>query len=279
MNPHISIPRQHGNNSNFGGTTPTARSNGLRMPRLLKFPQMDFERATWEMTQLIIAPKKVFRSIYYHVDHQKQTKNTYHLADPSFTYLLSSFQLLTGIAWGIATQGHAGPTLRLTLMFIFVHFLLSSLVIATLAYLLIGRLLGPGGKGLPPRMRRRGLFGEEGGGRDGEAEDLEFGYCFDVAIRAFFPVWICLYVGQFVLWYLIRGDHWISLFLGNTLYLVAFSYYVVIFFLGYNALPFLQHTELLLSPIVLYAVLWAASLFGFNIPKHIAPWMTLGGRE
>lgn len=66
-------------------------------------------------------------------------------------------------------------------MFIFVHFLLSSLVIATLAYLLIGRLLGPGGKGLPPRMRRRGLFGEEGGGRDGEAEDLEFGYCFDVS--------------------------------------------------------------------------------------------------
>ncbi|KAL8893890.1 MAG: hypothetical protein Q9192_004820 [Flavoplaca navasiana] len=184
-----------------------------------------------------------------------ETKNTYHLADPSFTYLLSAFQLLTGIAWGIATQGRAGPTLRLTLMFIFVHFLLSSLVIATLAFLLIGRLLGPGGKGLPSRMRRRGLFGEEGGGRNGEAEDLEFGYCFDVAIRAFFPVWICLYVGQFVLWFLIRGDHWISLFLGNTLYLVAFSYYVIIFFLGYNALPFLQHTELLLSPIILYAIL------------------------
>ncbi|KAL8681079.1 MAG: hypothetical protein Q9186_002791 [Xanthomendoza sp. 1 TL-2023] len=132
---------------------------------------MDFEMAVWEMTHLIIAPKKVFRSIYYH--------NTYHLADPSFTYLLSSFQLLTGIAWGIATQGYAGPTLRLTLMFIFVHFLLSSIIIATLAYLLIGRLLGPGGKGLPSRMRRRGLFGEEGGGRDGETEGLEFGYCFD----------------------------------------------------------------------------------------------------
>ncbi|KAL9039231.1 MAG: hypothetical protein Q9180_002652 [Flavoplaca navasiana] len=67
MNPHISIPRQHGSNSNFGGTTPIARSNGPRMPRLLKFPQMDFEMAIWEMTQLIIAPKKVFRSIYYHV--------------------------------------------------------------------------------------------------------------------------------------------------------------------------------------------------------------------
>jgi len=35
--------------------------------RLFKFPQMDFEMAIWEMTSLIIAPKKVFRSIYYHV--------------------------------------------------------------------------------------------------------------------------------------------------------------------------------------------------------------------
>ncbi len=72
MNPHISIPRQHGGTSNFGGTTtPGARKDGLRMPRffkrLFKFPQMDFEMAIWEMTSLVIAPKKVFRSIYYHV--------------------------------------------------------------------------------------------------------------------------------------------------------------------------------------------------------------------
>jgi len=38
---------------------------GIR--RLFKFPQMDFEMAIWEMTSLLIAPKKVFRSIYYHV--------------------------------------------------------------------------------------------------------------------------------------------------------------------------------------------------------------------
>lgn len=27
---------------------------------------MDFEMAVWEMTHLLIAPKKVFKSIYYH---------------------------------------------------------------------------------------------------------------------------------------------------------------------------------------------------------------------
>ena len=35
--------------------------------RLFKFPQMDFEMAVWEMTSLLISPKKVFKSIYYHV--------------------------------------------------------------------------------------------------------------------------------------------------------------------------------------------------------------------
>ena len=90
----------------------------------------------------------------------------------------------------------------------------------------------------------------------------------------------------------------ISLFLGNTLYAVAFGYYTIICFLGYNgmislsklvdplisliptrpALPFLHHTELLLSPTFVYAILWIISLFGFNIPKHILPLLTIGAR-
>ncbi|KAJ5831019.1 uncharacterized protein N7525_009272 [Penicillium rubens] len=68
MNPHISVPRQHAGPANFG-STPASRSS-VRMPRffkrLFKFPQMDFEMAIWEMTSLLIAPKKVFKSIYYH---------------------------------------------------------------------------------------------------------------------------------------------------------------------------------------------------------------------
>lgn len=70
MNPHISLPRQHGPSSGAGGPS-APRNSGVRMPaffrRMFKFPSMDFELAVWEMTSLIIAPKKVFRSIYYHV--------------------------------------------------------------------------------------------------------------------------------------------------------------------------------------------------------------------
>lgn len=79
--------------------------------------------------------------------------------------------------------------------------------------------------------------------------------------------------------------------LGNTLYLVAFSFYTVITFLGYNsrfsrwergfgvvaddsdglALPFLQHTEILLVPVVVLVISWAISLLGFNVAKHVVP--------
>lgn len=84
--------------------------------------------------------------------------------------------LLTGVAWGIAYTTSFSATVCLTLLFVFVHFLAVSLLVATAAFFLVGRLLGPGVKGLPGRRRQQGLFAREG---DGDA--LEFGYCFDVS--------------------------------------------------------------------------------------------------
>jgi hypothetical protein len=131
-----------------------------------------------------------------------ETKNTWHRPDPSFTYLLSFFLLLTSIAWGLAYADRFSQTLRITLVFIFGHFLGTSLLISTLSYFLVGRLLGPGVPGLPGR-RRQGLFTQPG---DGDV--LEFGYCFDVSIRAFFPVWVFLYVVQFLLMPVVAKDYW-----------------------------------------------------------------------
>ncbi|KAM5437020.1 hypothetical protein MferCBS31731_005675 [Microsporum ferrugineum] len=70
MNPHISVPRQHAGPAQFGGASPQNRSPYIRLPqafgRMFKVSQMDFEMAIWEMTSLVIAPKKVFKSMYYH---------------------------------------------------------------------------------------------------------------------------------------------------------------------------------------------------------------------
>jgi hypothetical protein len=98
-----------------------------------------------------------------------ETKNSYHRADPAFTYLLSLFFLMTGVAWGSAYADGVGPTIRIALVFVLGHFLGTSLLVSTLMYFLVGRVLG---------KRRQGLFGPSTSGEEG----LEFGYCFDVKL-------------------------------------------------------------------------------------------------
>lgn len=145
---------------------------------------------------------------------------------------------MTGVAWGSAYADGVGPTIRIALVFVLGHFLGTSLLVSTLMYFLVGRVLG---------KRRQGLFGPPTSGEEG----LEFGYCFDVclsrpsawyrsltspqvSIRAFLPLWVFLYVLQFLFMPLIARDYWVSNFFGNSMYLLALSYYFVITFLGYN---------------------------------------------
>jgi hypothetical protein len=246
--PQISLPRHNSPDGapSFGPTTagPSAsaysrssRQPSLTTPRILKralkFPQMDFELAVWEMTSLLLSPKRVFKNYHYH----RATQRTWHRPDPSFTYLLAFFMLLTGLGWGFAYGRSTGHVFKIPLMFVVLHLLVSSLAVATVMFVLVGRVLGSGVVASLPtfltgRRRQRGLFGQAGG--EAGAEQLEFGYCFDVAIRAFFPVWVFLYVVQFVLMPVIARQYWASLFVGNSLYLLAGGYYTVITFLGYN---------------------------------------------
>ncbi|EPS44636.1 hypothetical protein H072_1387 [Dactylellina haptotyla CBS 200.50] len=235
------------------------RSDGFKLPVFVK-RQMDFEMAIWEMTCLLISPKKVFRSMY----HNKQTKGHWGRDDPSFVALLSFFLVLTSIAWGLAYTPSFLSIARLALVLTFVHFLSGALFVATLGWYLAPRFL---------RKGRTGRFGTVPTAGEGE---LEWAYCFDVAVRAFFVAFFFLYIVQFFLMPLLSRNWWISLFIGNTLYLVAFSFYCVVTFLGYNALPFLSHTEVILSPIVGFVAIWVVSLFGINIARNIAPLLIKG---
>ncbi|KAL0638085.1 hypothetical protein Q9L58_002864 [Maublancomyces gigas] len=232
--PQISMPRN--------GARPDSRST-LRLPpffrRLFKFPQMDFET---------------------HLTFDTETKNSWSRDDPSFIVLLTFFLTLTSFAWGLAYTPAFTSILRLMFSLVIGHFLVTSLLFAAAGYFLAGKFLKVRGTG---PLGRAGIVGGEG--------DIEFMYCFEIGVRAFFPVWVFLYVVQFLMMPILTRDYWISTFLGNSLYLIAFSYYCVITFMGYNALPFLHHTEIMLGPVFILVVLWAVSLFGFNLAKHIIP--------
>lgn len=119
-----------------------------------------------------------------------------------------------------------------------VDFALVGLVIATTVWLLAKRFLKGRGRTIGSDVLA--------------SEELEFGYCFDVHCNAFFPVFVWLYVVQYLVMPLLMKDLWyvspwekkweadagrrISLFLGNTIYAVALLYYSYITFLGYSCM-------------------------------------------
>jgi hypothetical protein len=66
-------------------------------------------------------------------------------------------------------------------------------------------------------------------------QDVEWGYCFDVHLNAFFPMFILIHVIMPLLFYgLIDYPYFFSRLLGNTIWCAAFLYYVYITFLGYT---------------------------------------------
>ena len=82
-----------------------------------------------------------------------------------------------------------------------IDFALVGLLIATTAWLLAKRFL---------RGRRTvGVSSDVISGVGGE--ELEFGYCFDVHCNAFFPVFVWLYVVQYLVMPLLVKDLWYCL--------------------------------------------------------------------
>lgn len=142
------------------------------MRRLLKPPTLDFETAIWEICYLFIAPKKVYRQMYYRVcisilylssllahtnksletyvrlcncidlttlTTLQETKNTWARDDPSFVLLLSGFLMLSAVAWGIAYSPGFIPIVKLMANIILIDFLAVGAVISTVGWLLVNK--------------------------------------------------------------------------------------------------------------------------------------------
>ncbi|KAI8139685.1 UNC-50 [Fennellomyces sp. T-0311] len=242
----------------------SSRSIPLIIRRLFRFPQMDFEFALWQMGYLMIAPRRVYRNIYYH----KQTKNQWARDDPAFLVLLASllcgkwhFSFLvvdltetapvSAVAWGLVYGLGTMGILRAMLFMVLVDFILVGSLVATFSWFVTNRFL---------------THNHMAHAVD---QQVEWAYAFDVHCNSFFPLFLVLYVLQFCFMPLLQRSNWISLFVGNTMYFVATVWYIYGTFLGFNALPFLVHTELFLYPIVICVILYVASLFGLNISQHV----------
>ncbi|KAG2212687.1 hypothetical protein INT47_000664 [Mucor saturninus] len=233
--------------SMYDGGSRRGKQGPALLRRLFRFPQMDFEFAIWQMCYLLIAPRRVYRNIYYH----KQTKNQWSRDDPAFLVLLILFITLSAIVWSVTYDLGIYGAIKTVLSMIFLEFLFVGSLISTATWYMTNKFL----------TQNINTYAV--------AQKVEWPYAFDVHCNSFLPVYMILYVVQWFFLPLLLKDSWISMLMGNLMYCIALIWYMVGTFLGFNALPFLVHTELLLYPIALCIALFIASLFGLNISQYV----------
>ncbi|KAJ2309860.1 hypothetical protein IWW52_003729 [Coemansia sp. RSA 2704] len=214
--------------------------------RLLRWRQLDFEFASWQMLYLLVSPRHVYRNIYYH----KQTKNQWARDDPAFMLIQVLGIMLATLAYsvlgGVGVHGFVKALVQLLL----VNYMAVGVVAATLTWFLANRFLC-----------HQNVHAAD--------QQVEWQYAFDVHCNAFFAFFVFAYLLQFLFLPVLMKTSWISLFLGNTLFALAASAYAYITYLGFQAMPFLQHQEIFLYTIPMVAIVYLASLFGFNISHHV----------
>lgn len=199
---------------------------------------MDFEVALSQMFYLCVSPQKVYQHFKYH----KVTKNQYARDDPAFLVLLSFFLCLSSVGCAIVFGLSFGSFIQLLLWIVFVDCIGTGIVIATLLWFIANRF-----------MRQHVTHTVE--------QHVEWGYAFDVHCNAFFPLLMILHVLQLFLIKVVAHTWFISVVVGNTLWLLAISDYIYITFLGYRSLPFLRHTEFFLAPVLGVVLVYALALF------------------
>ncbi|KAI8444646.1 UNC-50 [Phakopsora pachyrhizi] len=239
----------------FSGSSSRSRSGSEKIRRLVnrlirpsRWPTMDFEQAAWQLTYLCISPRRVYRNVYYH----KQTKNTWARDDPAILIIVIGSIGVVSLLWMTFYLRLYSPLdwIGLSLKMIFRDFLMSGIIVSSLLWAISNKFLTQSNHNYATDQR------------------VEWQYSFDIHVNSFLPFFLNLYVLQLILVPVITRDNWLSLWIGNSLYLIAVIQYAYITYLGYNALPFLIRSESLLLPILPFLILYVISLLGFNISKN-----------
>ncbi|RKP02110.1 hypothetical protein CXG81DRAFT_1041, partial [Caulochytrium protostelioides] len=203
--------------------------------RLTRRSQMDFEAAWWHLRGLLVAPRRVYRTIAHH----KQTKNQWARDDPAFVVLATAGVAVLGLLRGLFGGVGLVATLQGAVRHVLVDFLLVGVVMATATWAMANHWL----------VASSLLHTTD--------QTVEWAYAFDVHCNAAVPVFLVLDTTRLLLASWLACARWWCLLGNNTLLLVAASYYVYMTFLGYSTLPFVRRAHVLLVyPMGAFGVLW-----------------------
>jgi len=214
--------------------------------RLLHYQQMDFEFAFWQMVYLLSNPRVVYKNFTY----RKRTKAQFARDDPAFLVLLAGWLVISSAGFSIVLGIGFVSFLKFLLYVIFVDCIGVGLLIATALWFVSNKFLL----------------------KSNTVEiDVEWGYCFDVHLNAFFPLLVILHFVQLFFYSLLISRPWfMATFFGNTLWLVALGYYLYITFLGYHSLHILERTKMFLYPFIPLILVYILSLVvNWNITQSL----------
>merc|ERR1712130_265754 len=105
---------------------------------MLRYRQMDFDHARWQMLNLCTDPKRVYRNATYH----SRTKHQWARDDPAIVVILMLLLVVAAVVWSVAFgQYSVLAWLRLALYAIVVDFLLIGASVATAGWWLSNNYL------------------------------------------------------------------------------------------------------------------------------------------
>lgn len=154
------------------------------------------------------------------------------LADPAFVAIMVYFMSVAALGYTVAFHHSFVGFLKGILYSLIVDFALVGVLTSSLAWYLANHYL---------LIDHLGSHTTE--------QNVEWLFAFDIHCNSFFPLFIVLYVLQYFMLMLLMRDGFFSCLIANSLYAGAFTYYLYVTFLGYDVLPFLQHTTVFLYPI------------------------------
>ncbi|BAM79579.1 hypothetical protein, conserved [Cyanidioschyzon merolae strain 10D] len=226
---------------------PWSQTGRRYLSRALNWSQMDWDYAVYQMTCLAsLAPSKLYRATRYH----RRTKKQWSRDDPAFLVLFLSSFFMTCFLYGLVYSGWSVKAgFRLAASQTILWFGIVALVFSSLYVVIANRFLADPTAGYSSESWM-----------EPESPRVEWMYALDVYCNALFGgVFLPLYVMQGVLLrFLVR-----SRFASCALYLFSNAYFWYISWLGYDILPFLRRTQLLLVPIPsMSAVMLAATFLG-----------------
>lgn len=232
------------NNSNTLHSTMTLTQY---IARLTDVSQMDLTAALNQMKSLLSFTPSQIQKVYKLAYYRKQTKDHWARDDPAFVAIQIVLLALSSFGYAIAFRSDAlgSQTISLAFQSILINYGLVGILVATAGRALSNQHLSTTGSSshIPQRV--------------------EWMYAFDIHCNAFFPLYVILYVVQFVLLPILLGTSFVGLMLSNTLYGVAFSWYFYVTHLGYRALPFLSNTEVFLFPIAGVVFIFVLNILGY----------------